>query len=146
MRRILSQRDLDSIRIGLDSLRESQSTSHRFYYVLRSEFSTEDNPIEPIFGEPVDVFAAGLEVSETFIPFKASIVEESPDSDYNEAGFVSYSKVVIDVDSDVLDGGHVPFELGGMVMLDGVRLRVVNIDYKGLQTNHRVLISLEKVT
>jgi hypothetical protein len=147
MDNFITPKDTDNIRDFHRSMREQSSRRHRFYLVNSTTTAASGNPMDPIFGEPVDSFSVDEAPSTTsgYAPFEASIQEFTNDVGYDEGGFSSASVVAIDVDYSLIERGF-DFSLGSMVMIDALLYRVDGLEPRGITDTERMRINLRKVT
>lgn len=143
---LFTSRDFDDIKQTLRSIRQVNSRSHRFYYITTSTTEVSGNPIDPVYGEPIDIWDSDSlpDVTSGFAEFSASIVYENSRDEYLEPGALNKDNLSIDVEFRIFkDFG---FSFGDMIMVDGVLYRITDIEDAGIGKYNRVIIRLEKVT
>lgn len=116
-----------------------QVDSHVFYWVVETK-DVADADYDPIYGEAYESFGSGVASSATYIPFQASIIRRSRDSDMFRQGFKSQEKLLIDVSNTL------PWLAGMLIMFEGTNYRISDVDARGLDFVDRFILYLDEVT
>jgi len=143
----ISKWDLVDINAGVQGMRDGLSSREKMFVIIETSSSTSGNPIEPVFGEPLDPFASGsVTTSASYFGFEGRVGYLNSVSDFNEAGFNDVVRVSVDIPAHCFDGSGVTLTAGLLVMLNGSRFRVTDVDDRGMVPYNRTVIFMDMVT
>jgi hypothetical protein len=146
MRRLVTNRDIDSMDRTTRSIREAMGRTHLFYVLLEETNAAQHNPIDPIFGEPVDPFdTSGLTIDTTRIGFVAYVPEENTTSVYQGPGFFTSQHIRFEVGLETKWRQKIDWKPGTLIIADGVRYRVTNVSPSGFFRANKLILEAEKV-
>jgi hypothetical protein len=145
MSNLLNPKDIVSIKKDIRDLFEPFARLEVFYLVTETAASTSGNPIESVFGEPLNPFET-VSPTRTLQRFEGKRLSDSTKFSYLEAGATSKPSFLIEVPIETQTLQRVSWDFGAKVLYNGEDYRVVSYDPRGMVNNNRIVLRLEKVT
>lgn len=147
MRKLISNRDLKEIAQSSNKVTNSLGRTHTFYVINETVESVGSNPIDPIFGDPINPFDySSVTVHSQLTAFKATVTSDKPNTVYGPAGIFSGRFIDFEVSIDTVKRQNINWKSGMLIMANGEKYRVTDIIYRGFLRHTRIFMSAEKVT